>query len=94
MPFPFISIAYPIWIAIVAKIFCASISSGILRTDRTAADLMNMVTLVNLVLKRMQKQVSNYARIISSLKKIFRKHFKVFNKFVYAVDEFIKHFSL
>ena len=48
-----------------------------------------MVTRVSLVLKRMEKPGSDCAHIISSLKKIFGKHFKVFEKFIYTADEFI-----
>ena len=53
-----------------------------------------MVTRVNHLLRVMKKQGSECVRIISLLKKIFGKIFKVFHKFADAANEFMKLFSL
>ena len=64
------------------KIIYVSIGFEILYIVRTAADQINIVTRVNLLLIRMKKQDNEYTCIIPLLNKIFRKHFKVFPKFV------------
>ena len=48
-----------------------------------------MVTRVNLLFIRMKKQGSECTLIISLLKNIFGKHFKVFQKFADIADKFI-----
>ena len=70
---------------ILSKIFYVSIDSVILRIARTTAHLANMVKRVNLLLIRMKKPNSKCTRIILLMKKIFRKHFKVFSKLVDTV---------
>ena len=57
---------------IPSKIFCASISSEVLRIARTTTDLNNMIKRVSHYLIRMKKQGSEYTRIVSSLRKIFK----------------------
>ena len=61
---------------------------------RTTTDLCIMDKCVNLLLIRMEKQGSEGAPIISLLKKIFEKHFKVYHKFLDTVDKFKKLFAL
>ena len=80
--------------SIPLEIYYATISSEILRNNRTTTDLINMVICVNLLLIRMKKQSSECTRIISLLKEIFAKHFKVFHKLADIADKFIKLFSL
>ena len=72
------------------KTFDASVGSAILYIAETTTDLITMVTRFNLLLIRMKKQISKFTRIISLLKKIFGKHFKVFQKFTDTADRFIK----
>ena len=73
-----------------SKTFYASIDSEILCIVRTTIDLINMVELVNLLLVKMKKQGSECTLIISSLKKIFGKHFNVFHTFTDTTDKFNK----
>ena len=74
---------------ITSKIFYALIGSEILRITSTTTDLINMVRRVNLLLIQMKKQGSECTRVISLLKKIFGKHFKVLNKLADTADNFI-----
>ena len=53
-----------------------------------------MVTHFNLLWLRMKEQDSECTRIISLLRKIFGKLFKLFHMFVSTADKFIKIFSL
>ena len=64
---------------IPSKIFCTSIGCEILHVSRTVRSLINMVTHVDLLLMWMKKQSSECTHIISVLKMIFGKHFKVFH---------------
>ena len=79
---------------ISSKIFYASASSDILHIARATTDLINMVTRVNLLLIRIKKQGSKCVHIISLLKEIFGKHFKVYHKFGDSANGFIKLFSV
>ena len=79
---------------IPSKTFYTSISSEIVRMARTTSELINMVTHANILLICMKKQGNECTRIISLLKKIFEKHFKVFHKFANTTDEFNKLLSL
>ena len=65
---------------IASKIYHASIGSEVLCLARTAMDLNIIVTNPNLLL-RMKKHCGEFTRIISLLKKIFGRTFKVFDKF-------------
>ena len=57
-------------------------------------DQINRVTRVNLLLIRRKIKGSGCSRIISLLKKIFGKPFKVFRKFGDTANKFIMLFSL
>ena len=77
-----------------SKIFYSSFGSELLHTIRTTADLADMVTRVNVLLRPMKIQGRKGFRIISLWKKVFRKHFQVFHKFWDIANGFIKLFSL
>ena len=79
---------------IPSKIFFALISSEIISIARTATGMNNIVIRISLLLIRMKKHGSECVRIILLLKKIFKKHFKVFNKFADTANEFINSSSL
>ena len=74
--------------------FYAIIGSETVRIARTTRNPSNMVKPVGLLLIRMKKQGSECIRIDWLLKKIFGKHFKVFQKFANTADKPIKFFSL
>ena len=57
-------------------------------------DLINMLTRVNLLLIQIKNQGSECVHIISLLKDIFGKNFKVCHKFADTINEFINLFSL
>ena len=64
---------------IPSKIFHASVGSEILRLFKRTACLINMIAYVNLLLIKIKKPGSEGTRIVSLLKRIFGKHFKLFH---------------
>ena len=68
----------------------ALISSEILSIARTATHLINIATSVNLFQTQIKNQGSEFTRIISMLKKLFGKHFKVLYQLADRAGEFIK----
>lgn len=97
MPFAFLSITCPIWVAAYRLKYYSKISVGseTLCISRTTTDLINVVKPVNLLLIRMKKkQGSEYVCIILLVKKIFEKHFKVFHKFADTANKATNVFSL
>lgn len=64
---------------IPSQIFHASIGSEILHLFKRTAGLVNMIAHVNLLLIKIKKPGSEGTRIVSLLKKMFGKHFKVFH---------------
>ena len=69
--------------------FYAIIGSETVRIVRKTTNLSNMVKPVGLLLIRMKKQGSECIRIVWLLKKIFGKHFNVFQKFANTADKLI-----
>ena len=79
---------------IPSKTFYALVRSETLHVARSATDLTNMVTRVNLLLIWMKKLGSSFICIISLLKKIFGKHFIVLHRFADTSNESVELFSL
>ena len=79
---------------ISSNIYYASTGSEVLRLARTSSGSNAFVAFDNQLLETVQKQGSKHKSIVSMLKKIFVKHFNVFDTFADTPDNFIKHFLL
>lgn len=79
---------------ISSNIYYASTGSEVLRLARTSSGSNAFIAFDNHLWETVQKQGSKHKFIVSMLKKIFVKHFNIFNTFADIPDNFIKHFFL